>query len=248
VAVENSKKPRKSLPSHVVATLRGDIARGVYDVGEKLPAEPALTELFGVSRTVIREAIAELRADGLVSSRHGVGVFVNEPRRPEGLALLSQVSEKVSDVIEELELRAAVEVEAAGLAAERCSPAQEADIQAQISEFAKLMQAGASTASADFAFHMAIARATNNARFEAFLAHLGRRTIPRTKLQEIMVANGATPNRDAQLQEEHQAVAEAIFVKDVALARDTMRTHLVGSLQRYRGMAREAARGSSGSK
>ncbi|MHA1108262.1 MAG: FadR/GntR family transcriptional regulator [Alphaproteobacteria bacterium] len=209
---------------------------------------PAISAGELIGRTVIREAIAELRADGLVSSRHGVGVFVNEPRRPEGLALLSQVSDKVSDVIEELELRAAVEVEAAGLAAERCSPAQEADIQAQISEFAKLMRAGASTASADFAFHMAIARATNNARFEAFLAHLGRRTIPRTKLREIMVENGAKPNLDAQLQEEHRAVAEAIFDRDIALARDTMRTHLVGSLQRYRGMAREAARGASGSK
>src|SRR3954471_24448618 len=114
---------RKTLSSQVVETLRREIEDGDYAAGDKLPAEPVLVERFGFSRTVIREAIAALRADGLVESRHGVGVFVLGPRqRPEGLELFTQATDKISDIIEELELRIGIEVEAAGLAALRSSP------------------------------------------------------------------------------------------------------------------------------
>ena len=238
-----SKTPRKSLSARVIQKLRQDIEDGVYDVGDKLPTEPLLVEQFGVSRTVIREALAELRANGLVRSRQGDGVFVQEAKRPEGdLLLLNQVSEKISDVIEELELRAAVEIESAGLAAKRASPAQEAEIQSCLFDFANMMETGKPTAPADFAFHMAIARATNNARFEEFLAHLGRRTIPRAKLGEIAGNKYTLPVQEARLHAEHKAVADAILSKDVSAARDAMRTHLVGSLERYRDLVRHGVR------
>jgi len=228
------KQARRSLSANVAEALRDDISGGAYKLGDKLPTEPALIERFGVSRTVIREAIAALRADGLVESRHGVGVFVTQPQRaiPE-LQLLTQVNKKISDIIEELELRASVEIEAAALAAERCSPAQEAEIQAQLDAFERLMRAGEATVQADFEFHMAIARATNNSRFEEFLAHLGRRTIPRSKLRNMSGADDIE-NRDAQLHREHMAVAEAIYARDPQAAREAMRIHLGGSLQRYR--------------
>ncbi|PRD42425.1 FadR family transcriptional regulator [Phyllobacterium phragmitis] len=229
-----SKQVRRSLSAEVAEALRDDISGGAYRIGDKLPTEPALIARFGVSRTVIREAIVTLRADGLVQSRHGVGVFVTQPHRavPE-LQLLTQVNKKISDIIEELELRASVEIEAAGLAAERCAPAQEAEIQAQLDAFETLMRAGDPTAQADFEFHVAIARATNNARFEEFLAHLGRRTIPRSKLRD-MAGTDNIENRDAQLHREHMAVAEAIYARDSQAAREAMRVHLGGSLRRYR--------------
>ena len=234
---------RKNLSVQVIWKLREDIVSGVYAAGDKLPTEPALVEQFGVSRTVIREAIAELRADGLVRPRHGIGVFVQEARPPEGsLVLLNQVSKKLSDIIEELELRVAVEVEAAGLAAERASPAQEAEIQDHLFEFSSLMKAGKATALADFAFHMAIARSTNNARFEEFLSHLGRRTIPRAKLGELIGEDHMLPIRDPYLHQEHKKVADAILARDPAAARMAMRSHLFGSLERYRAMARHGIR------
>lgn len=67
----------------VVAALREQIVGGRFAVGEKLPSEARLTEAFSVSRTVIREAIATLRADGLVEPRQGAGVFVLAPAEPE---------------------------------------------------------------------------------------------------------------------------------------------------------------------
>ena len=70
------RKPK--LSEHVVAALRSQVVGGEIMPGQKLPTESQLTETFGVSRTVIREAIASLAADGLVESRQGAGVFVLE--------------------------------------------------------------------------------------------------------------------------------------------------------------------------
>jgi GntR family transcriptional regulator, transcriptional repressor for pyruvate dehydrogenase complex len=231
--------PRANLTTRVIEALRGEIEGGLHVPGDKLPTEPALIQRFGVSRTVIREAVAELRAEGLVESRHGAGVFVLERPDPAGrLTLSAPVAGRISAIIEEVELRAAVEIEAAGLAALRAAPAQMAEIHEAYQNFAQLVRRGEPTAEADFAFHMAIARATNNARFEEFLAQLGRRTIPRETLRSAIGEGAHLPNRDSQLNAEHRDVAEAISNRDVEGARDAMRRHLIGSLERYRVLAR----------
>ncbi|MBO6581187.1 MAG: FadR family transcriptional regulator, partial [Thalassospira sp.] len=75
-----SAAPRKvSLTEKVIASLRQEIESGQREPGSKLPTEPVLTEQFGVSRTVVREAIAALKADGLLEPRQGAGVFVLSP-------------------------------------------------------------------------------------------------------------------------------------------------------------------------
>ena len=234
------------LTQRVVDELRKRIEAGDYAPGDRLPTEPVLVERFGFSRTVIREAIAALRADGLVESRHGVGVFVLGPRRRGSLpAPFVEASEKISDLIEELELRLGMEVEAAGLAALRASPAQEAEIQAQLELFETLVAEGRSTDEADFAFHMAVAAATNNERFKAFLEHVGRRIIPRVKLRKAMGGVDPLPNRDRELLAEHTAVAEAIRARDPERARAAMRRHLAGGIKRYRALTRPLGRGAS---
>ncbi|NDW05960.1 FadR/GntR family transcriptional regulator [Jiella pacifica] len=242
MAVEKLKD-RRTRTSRVVDALRAQIDAGDYASGDKLPTEPVLVERFGFSRTVIREAIAALRADGLVESRQGVGVFVLGPRQRETLpSLFLEATDKISDIIEELELRLGIEVEAAGLAALRSSPAQEAEIQAQIETFEKLVEAGQSTDNADFDFHMAIAAATNNERFKLFLSHIGQRIIPRVKFRRAMGGIDPLPNRDRQLLAEHAEVAEAIWNRDPERARDAMRRHLLGGIKRYRAIIRPAAR------
>ena len=67
---------RPKLFETVVQALRSQILAGEFGVGEKLPTESRMTEIFGVSRTVVREAIAALAADGMVQPRQGAGVFV----------------------------------------------------------------------------------------------------------------------------------------------------------------------------
>ena len=228
---------RKRLTETVTEALYGEIDGGTWRPGDKLPTEQALIDRFGVSRTVIREAVAGLRADGLIESRHGVGVFVLDRMTTHGAS--KGAATRISELVEELELRAAVEIEAAGLAALRASPGQEIEIHDRYGQFAALVRNGEPTVAADFAFHIAIARATNNPRFERFLSQLGRRTIPRDQLRSTLGKSAPVPNRDDQLDAEHRAVAEAIGRHDATAARDAMRSHLVGSLERYRALARQ---------
>lgn len=232
---------RQRLTTQVVAALRREIEGSVWVPGDRLPTEPALIDRFRVSRTVIREAIAELRADGLVDSRQGVGVFVRD-RVPAALRLPPMAEGKISDIIETLELRAAVEIEAAGLAAQRASPAQEAAIEAELGAFAAATAEGRTTVDADFGFHRAVALATNNARFESFLSQLGEHTIPRHRLRDELAVVGR-PTLDRRIAAEHRAVADAIFARDPVAARRAMREHLVGSLDRYRALARSGRAG-----
>ena len=72
----------ENLPQKVVALLGRDIESGVLEPGSRLPTEQQLASRLGVSRNVIREAIAQLRADGLVEARQGVGAFVMAPEHP----------------------------------------------------------------------------------------------------------------------------------------------------------------------
>ncbi|WP_188822497.1 FadR/GntR family transcriptional regulator [Brucella endophytica] len=233
---------RRSLAAHVIESLSAEIANGDYAVGDKLPTEPVLVQRFGVSRTVVREAIAALRAEGLVEPRQGAGVFVLASRSNSTVpAIFADVSDRISDIIEELELRIGVEVEAAGLAALRSSPAQEAEIQSRLNHFSELVQAGKSTDDADFQFHLAIASSTNNARFRSFLEHIGRRVIPRVKFRSAMGGQDPLPNRDNILLAEHIKVAAAIFARDAEAARGAMRLHLEGGLKRYRALVRNSS-------
>jgi DNA-binding FadR family transcriptional regulator len=235
-------RPRQGLTHRVIAELREKIAGGELKPGDKLPTEQALIRHFGVSRTVIREAIAGLRADGLVLPRQGVGVFVLEPEASNAeLPLLTLPTRKISDIIESLELRTAVEVEAAGLAAVRCSQAQEAEIHSRLEDFEARVKAGEPTAAEDFAFHVAIAEAANNQQFKEFLAFLGRRTIPRSQLRQAVGASIDPPASDDKLYGEHCAIFEAILARDPEAARAAMRRHLAGSMERYRALIRPAS-------
>ncbi len=174
---ERDERPagRRNLVDVVGQQLRQAILGGALKPGEKLPSESGLTEQYKVSRTVIREAIASMRADGLVEVRHGVGVFVRNARPFPAAGLLGTDTGRISSIIEMLELRAAVETEAAGLAAARRSPAQDEAIIERFEDIDRAMERGIATSEADFEFHLAIADATNNPRFREFLELTGKK-------------------------------------------------------------------------
>jgi DNA-binding FadR family transcriptional regulator len=180
-----------------------------------------------------------------VQPRQGVGVFVLKPVAPNGeLPLLTLPTGKISDIIESLELRTAVEVEAAGLAAARCSPAQEAEIHSRLKDFEARVAAGEPAEAEDFAFHVALAEATNNQQFKEFLAFLGRRTIPRSQLRSAVGEAIQPLASEAKLYQEHCDIFEAILARDPEGARAAMRRHLAGSMERYRALMRPVARAS----
>lgn len=229
-----SRRPR--LAQNVVDDLRRQIESGVLPVGAQLPTEPQLEARFGVSRTVVREAIAELRAAGLVAPIQGKGMFVTEPPATAAVALTPVEIQNIPQTLEMLEFRIAVEAEAAAIAAYRRSALQEEAIRGANQEMARRIELGQPTVEADFAFHMAVAAATNNRHFVDSLARFGPRAIPRGQFPTLPNAN------DRQyllgVLEEHDRILEAIADQDAKAARIAMREHLTGSQKRYRQLAR----------
>ncbi|WP_375264094.1 FadR/GntR family transcriptional regulator [Palleronia sp.] len=227
---------RRNLVADVMQALGAEIAEGTFPPGSKLPSEARLTERFGVSRTVVREAIAGLRADGLVAPRQGAGVFVleqpEEPQRPFHIIDY----ERISSVIEMLELRVSVEMEAAALAAQRRSPQQEEAIFDAAAELRRCAAQDQPTKEADLTFHLAVADATNNPRFREFLEVLGLSMIPRAALS--LTERTGAPDYIERIAAEHERIADAISAGNSAAARDAMQDHLRNSMSRYRDLIR----------
>ena len=206
----------------------------------RLPSEAALTRTYSVSRTVVREAIAALRAEGLVEARKGSGVFVLDQQLQPKQPFSDLDIGRVSSAIELLELRSAVEIRSAGLAATRRSATQlEALIDCHRT-LVQLVSLGEPTRDADFAFHYAIAEATQNQRFAEFLLVIRQGIVPRTVLGQ----SAADPELKApnpHLVAEHEHILDAIMEGDAAAAEAAMQTHLENSLARYRAFLRRPA-------
>jgi GntR family transcriptional regulator, transcriptional repressor for pyruvate dehydrogenase complex len=232
--------PPLRLTREIAERIADEIATARLPPGAKLPTEQEMVAAMGVSRTVVREAVAALRAQGLIVTRQGAGAFVaaDADRRPFQLAFDGLPS--IAEVLEVMELRASVEVEAAGLAAERGSATARKRVGAALAAIDAALARGESAIDEDFAFHRAIAASTGNQQFAHFLEYLGRFIIPR---QSIRVAAHRPEGQRAYLetfQREHVAIAEAIASRDVDAAREAMRRHLANSQARYRRLAAEA--------
>ncbi|WP_404402094.1 FadR/GntR family transcriptional regulator [Pelagibacterium halotolerans] len=227
-----------TLVVQVSRTLRAAILAGQFKPGDKLPSEAKLTEVHGVSRTVVREAIAALRADGLVEPRRGAGIFVLESGAAHAQPFKNIDHARISSIIELLELRGAVEMEAAALAALRRSPAQEEEVHEKHAAIQACIARDAPTSAADFEFHKAIARATNNPRFLEFVELMGQDAIPRAALQSAEKGR-SSPAYLTQIHDEHGQIVSAISDGNAEAAREAMREHLQGSQRRYRALLRD---------
>jgi len=230
------RRPR-SLAHDVVDGLSGRIRDGSLAQGEKLPTEAAIMEEFGVSRTVVREAISRLQAAGLVATRHGVGTFVVGMGDAATFRITPEQLGTLQDVIAVLELRIAVETESASLAAVRRTPENLATLRGALTAFIAAVEEGRDAVGPDFQFHLEIARATQNPHFAELMATLGGMMIPRARLEP---PGPLTPEREAYLRKvntEHESIVDAISRQDPEAARAAMRTHLANSRERRRRLA-----------
>lgn len=230
------KQPENNLAEQVMARLSADIRGGRLAPGTRLPTEQMLTKELGVSRTVVREAVAALRADGLVVTRRGSGAYVADPAAgPFRIAPPRAAS--LSDILNVMELRLAVEVQAAGLAAERASRKQVVSIRAAWRAIDDALQRGEGAVAQDFDFHRAIAEATGNDQFPRFLAYLGSHVIPRQSVRLDMDTPAERRLYLESIQAEHTRIVTAITDGEPSEARRAMRDHLTRSLDRYRTLA-----------
>jgi GntR family transcriptional repressor for pyruvate dehydrogenase complex len=226
--------PSRSLVMEIGQRIAADIAAGRLMPGTRLPTEQAMMDAMGVSRTVIREAVAALRAEGLVATRQGIGSFVAEQPTQALFRIDPGQAASLADALHIMELRTAVETEAAGLAAERATRPQRRAIHAALAAIDEAIERGESAVAEDFAFHAVITDATGNPQFRRFLDFLGRFIIPRASVR-IRALNLRTYLMT--FQEEHRAIVAAIDAGSVEQAQAAMRTHLVSSSRRYRALA-----------
>lgn len=220
-----------SLADVLAQRLSDEIASGQLKPGEKLPTEHQLAETFGVSRPIVREAIGRLKHDGLVVSRQGAGIFVVESGIPSVFRL--QVSDFTDrdEIRGIIELLMAVESSATELAALRRTDEDLAAIQGQLDAMRACIERHDSGVDEDVAFHRAIVEATKNPFFRDLSDFLDRRV--RTF---IRTARANTAKQQDGLiravQEEHQAIFDAIRAQDAQAARKAAEDHLHRAAER----------------
>lgn len=217
-----------SLADVVAARIRKDIGSGVYVIGDKLPTEKLLSEKFGVSRPIVREAIGTLKRDGLVITRQGLGAFVVETQetafRLDGIDLNDTL-----DIRNVIEFLMAVEASATSLASVRRSATQLEAIERRYDAIQQAFDNGEAGVEEDIAFHREIVDACGNPHFRAMSDFLDVhvRNFIRTAR-----ASSVRQSLLSDVQSEHKAILDAIAKRDPQEAHRAAEAHLQGAANR----------------
>lgn len=228
------RAPRTTLSADLAATLLERIRSRDFQPGSKLPTEQIIMQTYGVSRTVVREALSHLQAGGSVETRHGVGTFVTAAAPRPALRVRPRHQATLQEVIAVLEFRIGIETEATALAAQRREAHHLTAMKEALDQFNRALDRRQDAVQADYRFHQEIAAASNNRHFTEVMNTLGPGVIPRQRLQP---AGPMSAEREAYLRRvnlEHESIYNAIASQDVEAARAAMRTHLVNSRDRLR--------------
>ncbi|MEU6113817.1 FadR/GntR family transcriptional regulator [Streptomyces sp. NPDC047117] len=215
---------RQSLVDTVVDALRAQLSAGEWRIGDRIPTEHALAEQLQVGRNTVREAVRVLVHAGMLRSRQGEGTFVVSAADPAAIMRGVQRS-GVRDV---LEVRIALETEAARLAALRHEPADLERMRAALDAQRALEDAGGRLAAGsleryadhDIAFHQAVVGAAHNAALSATYEWFS------SSVREALVSGLGDREMPQLLHGDHHAVLEAIASGDPDAAEAAARTLL----------------------
>jgi GntR family transcriptional repressor for pyruvate dehydrogenase complex len=199
--------------------VNGDVAEG-----DRLPSEAEIGKMFGASRPVVRQALMQLQADGLVYARKGAGTFVRM-RPPARLNDFVEPAD-VASYLRSFELRTAVESEAARLAALRRTRSHLKAIKDAARALEDAITRKETGHEQDFGFHMAIAEATDNELFVRVLEELAD-TMHGSMAMGLSLTRTGSDLRRRQVLREHWQIADAIAAQDAEAASLYMRFHLL---------------------
>ncbi|WP_435169275.1 FadR/GntR family transcriptional regulator [Falsirhodobacter sp. 1013] len=237
MADDGARKPR--LSAAMVQRLKADILGGALPPGTRLPTEPGLMTQFGVSRTVVREAIAALSAEGLVVAQQGRGMFVVEELPRASIWRPPHEIGAIPRMMEMYEFRLAWEPEGAALAAIRRTALQEHAIREAHENLARDVHENRFPLQSNHAFHVAVAEATGNSVYVEAVQRFGPQLTPATIFPNLSHDQGAKYFHTVI--EEHARIVEAISARQEDEARQAMRDHLSRSVTSFRQEVREAA-------
>jgi GntR family transcriptional repressor for pyruvate dehydrogenase complex len=211
------------LSDQVAAQLQALVMEGAFKPGEKLPSERELCDLLGVSRTVVREAIRALVVKGLLEVRPGGGMAVRSPDTALVSELMSMMLRTGTSEIafaHVQEVRRLLEVEIAGLAAERRTDEDLERMEAQLRAMREFEHDPQRWAEADVAFHAAIATATHNPLYPVLLSAIA------DLLMEVRLTGISLPGTAQKAQRYHWPIFERIKAGERLGARKAMMEHL----------------------
>lgn len=221
-----------TLADQVTAALKAHIASGEALPGSRLPTEPVLSELYGVSRTVIREAISRLKSAGLVEVRQGSGTVVCEGAHIKAFTLDLDVTGSIEAVLRVTELRRGIEGEAAALAAQRHTAAQLEAIERALKAIDLAEHEGRDGVEEDLAFHLSVSHATGNPLYPSlheFIGQFVKEAIRITRSNEERRRDMAKTVRV-----EHFAIYTAIAACDPEVARHAALNHINNAVERLK--------------
>ncbi|PLC55847.1 GntR family transcriptional regulator [Pollutimonas nitritireducens] len=237
-------KTEMTLADRVTHILESQIRSGAYPVNARLPTEQFMTKEYGVSRTVIREAISRLKSEGLVETRQGSGTVVLDPKTSEAFRLGLPDDNPARGVLRIIELRRGIEAEMAALAAERRSEMQMTEINKALAHIEEAVQLGGDGVAEDLAFHIAISRAANNPHYTELLGLLTR-----ALHDAIRVTRGNEAQRTDladDVRAEHEAIRAAIEAREVDSARMAAFRHMENTARRIENVDESYWNGASG--
>ena len=222
---------RLSLFEGLAAQIEEGILSGELEAGSKFPSEDALGRQFGVSRPVVREALARLRERGLIETVSGSGTFVKHPdadHLTDALVRHLRVAAGDSESIHKVyEARLAIETATARLAAARATAHDRAEIAGQLEEMRSQRGDLRRWTAADLGFHLAVARASHNPFLSTLLAPLVK-VIERGIIESFRSRAAVAAGLRA-----HEDLWRAIEARDAAGAEEAMRVHLLDSERRF---------------
>jgi GntR family transcriptional regulator, transcriptional repressor for pyruvate dehydrogenase complex len=221
-----------SLADEAYQRLSLQLDMNLWKVGEKLPAEMALAESLGVSRPVIREALARLRADGRIETRQGAGAFVADRNKIAAFRMVAQSKDQTAAQSERevLELRQIVEAGAAELAALRRTDADLLAIRAALEGMHAALEQRTDGSVYDDAFHSAIAHASHNSQIAKFVEFLGAQFSDSRKATWDDIGYGVGIATVGQ--SDHAAIYKAIAAGDSAKAKRISYSHVQRGIDR----------------
>lgn len=210
------------LYEQMAAQIRQQIVDGIIETGDRLPNERDLAKQYGVSRTVVREAIKTLKQEGLVEIRAGLGTFAVDDT---GKALkqtldLMMSFGKESTLADIVEIREILEPRIAAMAAERATNDDLARMDEAIEAMEENLEVIEKYAEADHSFHLLLAQATHNSIIPSLIASIV------DLLQELRKRIALVEGARERGQKHHRRIVEAIRNRDAKAAQATMKAHL----------------------
>jgi DNA-binding FadR family transcriptional regulator len=200
-------------------------------IGDRLPSEAEMAESFAISRPVVRQALSRLQEAGVIEVRWGAGSFVRDRHDAGGPGLSFGPVQSLEEVRSIYELRAAVEGEAAALAAERRTSSSLARLRTALAKLDQAIATDELGQQADLEFHFAVMTASRNPFFEQILRSIRRPLEFSVGLARTLSLTHAA-ERLRVVQAEHVAIATAVEAGNAVRARAAMRAHLFNACQR----------------